>query len=339
MRNDPGVPGGISDLAACRPDKFDVLDKQVAIARRVEVVQVRQGKLLLTRTGVELHIVISRLPFAGGNFDHLQLLVPQLDRQLGQFRPRLLAERMHAQDILTSAGEVDGRGGPAFAEKPHDAFVDPHVLTFAEWLERLARHRRARDQRGRIRDDGDGHDLFRSRQILLEQHRRQREDIADVVEAVAHFIQREICGRLEVHAHQVTDGIVELRAVEAADGDAPGVHRPIAVKLRKLLLNEEHQLLAIRLARLGLLFGRHLARLQHVAHGFPDLSVLEHPGCFAEALEVQVAFVFGLVVAIIAIGRHEGLHVLAVVDLLEAGRQWSRLCGLTDQPEPGQSRS
>ena len=71
----------------------------------------------------------------------------------------------------------------------------------------------------------------RPRPGILEQERRDREHVADVVEAVADVVGGEIGGRLRIDADQVADRVVVLGAVEPADGDAAEVRRLAAVEL------------------------------------------------------------------------------------------------------------
>ena len=61
------------------------------------------------------------------------------------------------------------------------------------------------------------------------QHRRERQHVADVVEAVADVVGGEVLGGLEIDADEVADGVVVLGAVEPADGDAAGVGLGVAV--------------------------------------------------------------------------------------------------------------
>ena len=68
-------------------------------------------------------------------------------------------------------------------------------------------------------------------QVLLQEQGRDRQDVADVVEAVADVVVGEVGGRLEVDADEVADRVVILGPVEPADRDAAVVARPAAVEL------------------------------------------------------------------------------------------------------------
>ena len=66
-------------------------------------------------------------------------------------------------------------------------------------------------------------------QILLHQHRRDGEDVADVVEAFAGVVGREIPVGAEIDGEQITDGVGVLRPVQPTGRDPSGVrlHRRI----------------------------------------------------------------------------------------------------------------
>ena len=67
---------------------------------------------------------------------------------------------------------------------------------------RLAEHRRTRDDARRV-------------DVFLHQHRRQRQHVADVVEAVPRVVYRELVGGPQRHAEQIANRVVVFGAVEA----------------------------------------------------------------------------------------------------------------------------
>ena len=81
---------------------------------------------------------------------------------------------------------------------------------------------------------GNGHGLrgnfFGGRKIFFHQQRRHREHIADVIKTITRIIRGKILGRLEVHSHQVANGIVVLRPIEAPHRHAPRIGWRGAVK-------------------------------------------------------------------------------------------------------------
>ena len=86
----------------------------------------------------------------------------------------------------------------------------------------LHQHRRCRvDGRGRsdgrIADRRFG-DLARSEHVALQQSRRQRQDVGDVVEAVAQIVGRQQLAAVDLQGQQVPDGIGVLGAVQPVHG-------------------------------------------------------------------------------------------------------------------------
>ena len=69
--------------------------------------------------------------------------------------------------------------------------------------------------RQRIGAHGAGGDRLGGVQVLLHQHRRDGQDVADVVEAVAGIVGREILVGAEVDAEQVADGVASIRCGSA----------------------------------------------------------------------------------------------------------------------------
>ena len=67
------------------------------------------------------------------------------------------------------------------------------------------------------------HNLVGGGEVFLHENRRHRQEIADIVEAVAHVIGREVVGRVKVNAEEVTNRVVVLRTVEASQGDSSWV--------------------------------------------------------------------------------------------------------------------
>ena len=79
-------------------------------------------------------------------------------------------------------------------------------------------------------------DLARRLQIALEQRRRDTEDVADVVEAVARVVWRQQCRDVDVEPEQIANRVVVLGAVEAmerraATGIGLGVRRLVELVL------------------------------------------------------------------------------------------------------------
>ena len=65
--------------------------------------------------------------------------------------------------------------------------------------------------RQRTAADGARRDLLGRRQVLLHQRRRDRQDVADVVEAVAEVVGRKIVGGAEIDAEQIANRCCRIR--------------------------------------------------------------------------------------------------------------------------------
>ena len=169
---------------------------------------------------------------------------------------------------------------------------------------------------GRVRRDIGpdrlGGDLLCGAQIFLHQDWREREHVADVVEAVADLVVGKVRRRLVVHAKKVADGVVVLAAVEAAQRDAAGVHRHArvrAVKLGQLRVDELGQQDALILGRLRLLLRRHLPPVQHVVNLLPRAAFPEKIRGGSERLEVHLRLGSLVAVATVAVLLEQRLDV------------------------------
>ena len=60
-------------------------------------------------------------------------------------------------------------------------------------------------------------------EVLLHQHRRDRQHVADVVEAVAEIVGGKVLLGAEFDAQQIADGVGVFGAIQAAGRDAAGV--------------------------------------------------------------------------------------------------------------------
>ena len=80
--------------------------------------------------------------------------------------------------------------------------------------------------RQRVRTQRPFGDLLRRVQVLLHQHRRNREHVADIVEAVAQVVGGEVLLRTEIHRQQVADGVGVFRPVEPPRSHVAGIALP-----------------------------------------------------------------------------------------------------------------
>ncbi len=126
------------------------------------------------------------------------------------------------------------------------------------------------------------HDGLGRLEVFLQQERRDGEDVADVVEAVAGIVGRELLLRLEVDPHQVADRVVVLDAIEPADRH-PARVRIRGIDVEDIVLDPVGQGLDFPGGRLRLAGRGHDPRADVLEHRPPQLATL-HQGLVRPAL-------------------------------------------------------
>ena len=134
-----------------------------------------------------------------------------------------------SQPVLAVGRKVVAHGGAA--PRP-----EREILAAAALL-----HEKGRDLVGsngrRLRRiaHGETADLARRAHVALQQPRRERQHVADVVEAVAGLVGRQQRPAVDFQGQQVADRVGVLQPVEAADDRPPGigprVGRPVELRL------------------------------------------------------------------------------------------------------------
>ena len=199
---------------------------------------------------------------------------------------------------------------------------------------------RGADARRERDDDGLREHLLGGGEILLQQHRRHREDIPDVVEAVARVVGGKVIGGAEVHADEVADGVVVFRAIEPAQRDAAGVGL-LAVALEDLEINPRLNHLALRERGLLLLVRRRHLTAADIDQGvLPKLSVREQLRVRLVFVKLHTGLLRPIAMAVEAILLEQGQHVLLVGQLrrvLCRRRTEERPRGEGGDGEPGQT--
>ena len=158
---------------------------------------------------------------------------------------------------------------------------------------------------------------------------RERQHVADVIEAVAGIVGREVGGEILVEEEQVADGVIKLESVEAANRDVARVRLRLRDGVGEQLMNGGLQVHDF--GRRGtdfLLHRRHLAGDDLIDDLAPDALVAEEAGVVLEGLEVEVALFLLGVVAIRAVLIEEGLDVLLEILGGDGGKP-----GTDDRPE------
>src|SRR5262249_51480722 len=125
---------------------------------------------------------------------------------------------------------------------------------------------------------------------------RQREHVADVVEAIAHVVGGKILGGLELNTHQVANRVVVLGAIEPADGDPAWIALEAAIDGEERAIEPGHNLLALGLRWLGPAARRHVAGAYALDDGFPGLAILQNRRLILVLVERELRF--GLVAAV-----------------------------------------
>ena len=161
----------------------------------------------------------------------------------------------------------------------------------------------------RVTADGAGGDLLGRREVLLHQCRRNSEDIADVVEAVAGIVGGELFGGAEIDAQQVADGVGIFVAIEAMGHGAAGIGLLVLVGFREFGLDDADE------GRHGFRRGawdagrRHFASLQFGEDFDPAVAIGRDRGGLEVGGNVQIAGIELGVMAVIADLNEDGLDI------------------------------
>ena len=160
--------------------------------------------------------------------------------------------------------------------------------------------------------------------VLLHQHRRERQHVADVVEAVARVVLREVVGR--PRSTPSRSRIVLLYSVRfsrraVTRPGSGGVVRSMRSSSRSIQRGDG---LPRVLVRLRLVFGRHLASRSLPDDFFPRIRIVGQGADRRERLEVDILLLFLVAVAGVAVLGQERLD-----DRVEAGRPGG------EEPQPG----
>ena len=157
------------------------------------------------------------------------------------------------------------------------------------------------------RRNGFRHDGLGRRQIFLQQHRRQGEDIADGVEAVAGVVRREFDLRVEVDPHEIADGVAILDPVQPAHGDASGIG-VAGIDSEGRILDPTFQLLLVGGGQAGLFLRRHQARAGILQDLEPEV-VVEERRVGLQCVEGDFALAGPVAMAVVAVLLEDRLDV------------------------------
>ena len=273
--------------------------------------------LLLGHRGLNFDAqrVLRRLPLVAG-LEHVrffvvirELLVQEflavdLEDDAGLAGVRVIATvDFHVELHAIAARElVPERGGNVrrFAEhEPAFAPLEARVLSFErktldDELGGLARRRGHRF----------GHDGLRRRDILLHEHGRHGERVADVVEAEARVVRREFMIGVVVDAEQVVHRVAVLHAVQPPHRHAARI-RIARIDVEHAVLDPAFELRLLRGGEPGLAFGGHQARAGVVQHAQPQVR-LQDLLVGLQRIERDLALVIPVAMALIAVLLEDG---------------------------------
>ena len=248
---------------------------------------------------------------------HLHVIDPERhgDRSRSR-RPRAAKDRPNG--VLTL--DRDAEGGVEGVGKTESGLV-VGVRERARIARPAAIGAQLRQRRLEVRrpEERQPRDPIRRRDVLLHQHRRQRQHVRDVVEAVPGIVLRKVVRRFGVDAEKVANRVVVFRAVQAPCSDAPWIRRRFTIDAIELMLDPGGDRLPLVFVGLVLLERRHLGALQLADDLVPSLAVLDERIGGREGLEVQILLVLLVAVAAVAVLGEKRFE-----DCLETGFGWFR---------------
>ena len=235
---------------------------------------------------------------------HLLLVHPERhgDR-LRRFRPEAAEDDLD-HVLAVDRNAVHGMEGVRQAE-PGDVVRRGNRPRFDD----LTSFRAQPGQRGlhrRRSEERHPRDAVRGRHVLLHQHRREREDVGDVVEAVSGIVLREVVCGAHVDGQQLLDCVVVFGAVEAARGHPAGVRRGRGIDTLQLAGQPRRHGLALLFGRLLFFERRHLAAPELAHDLVPLITMFDERRARLERLEVEVVLLLLLAVAGEAVLGEEG---------------------------------
>ena len=280
---------------------FEIVDDEIAIAvLRVRVVgiaiivQIRRREFVRAGRHLRAKFVNLRRRFLRLHVELGQFLVVQAEGHPRRLRPGLFAVGFGPQNIFAVVRKLYRSKNVPLATQPLDPLAQR--LAGRRALERVGVEMLHRP-RLQVGDDRLVQNLPGGSQIFLQQHRWQREDVADVVETVTGIIRRKIIRRLEIDADQVPDRIVVFGAIQTPDRDPARVGM-VAVTLKNFGLNPDGDEFAFLGCRLGLFLGRHLMGLKILDDLREDFAVAQHHCLVRVNAQIQVPLLLFTVAAV-----------------------------------------
>ncbi len=312
LEDDPLVRlGQVVGQAVHRADDLDPVDRQVAVALPgvgdvgiPGVVGEGGGEPADRHLDLDLRLVDRRRVLLGLDLEGSGGLAVDQEFELRQVLARLLTEGPGPEDVIARLGEgvVDAHLIIAGHQPEAGLAVDAAGARLGDGLGLEPAGRPSGLVVGEDRHVGD---RLGGGEVLLHQERRQREDVADVVEAVADVVRGEVVGRPEVDPDEVADRVVVLLAIEPTERDPAGILDRLAARLRDQAFEVLDEPGRFRLRGLRLVVRGHLPLSDGLKDLLPGLEILQGGGLGAEGGEVQAALgLLGAVAAHAIPGQH-----------------------------------
>ena len=216
-------------------------------------------------------------------------LVVDRERHFREFVAGLIGHRLATQEVFAIARNFVF--GDDMSNRV-DRVPVTLILGRAPWFELLAGEANLARLRGIGGADDLLADLLGGIEIFFHEQRRDRQHVADVVEAVADIVRRKIVRRLEVDAEQIAHGVVVLRAIQSPDGDSAGIAFEFAVDVVELVLQprRDRQEIVMRRPLAALFDGGHGFDLQHREDLLPNLARILHRLLAVEVVQRDASF-------------------------------------------------
>ena len=184
--------------------------------------------------------------------------------------------QLNPDDVFAIDREVVPNHGSA-------ARAERQIVAHPVLLDQRARQRVGADERThRWIADRQAADLARRRHVAVEQRRRQREHVADIVEPEARLVTRQQRTAVDVERQQVTDRIGVLGPIEPVRRGRAAGHRPGGGGLVERALEPGPDGVIRRFVGAPRAGRRHRAGLQLPHDPFPHLRL------FADTLEIEL---------------------------------------------------
>ena len=256
-----------------RPDQADEFDADAAplllVLRILVLVEQRNAEAMRPFDQRHRHVEIGL--FGPLRVELLDFIAIDEERDLDRLVAHLLGIKADDQLALAAIGQRERRmQRPLGVERPRLADRDNSRLQIFSLLIVNRRFRQLADEDRLL------HDGFTRRQITFHVKRRNRQHVADVVEAEADIVRRQIVASREIDAHEIADRVVVFGPVEPPHGDAARIARGGAIEVLEDPLHRLGELFDLVRSRLRSSRGRHLAGVDLGQHAVPRLASLQH---------------------------------------------------------------